>query len=230
MKFHQLKNNIGYWVIDDIDSIIDFDKFSKEVYVSEFVDKNPFNPFSNQKISYIPETFTVLKFLEKFYHTHVNSRTASEKNYDAWTNLYQKSKFNCMSAGLIPHIDSVNLSQGIVANMWLNENVSGSGTKLYSYSGKTVKTNYGYKLDFMVDPNHKFFDRFHRMTQEKVTKFVNNNWEDWGFTFLGMAPSQYKTMTIYKINTPHTAFVPETVDERWSASFLYEAFTPVVLG
>lgn len=230
VQYHKLSNTVGYWVIKDIDSIVDFDKFKLLIKKSKFTTKNPFNPFNNQKISHIDQTHTILNFLEEFYHTYVNKSTPTKKEYDAWTNLYEKKKFKCMSAGLIPHVDSVNLSTGIVANMWLNKKVSGSGTKLYRYSGKIIQTNYGSKIDFMVDPSHKLYTKFHSMTNTDLNEFVNNDWSSWGFEYLGMAPSEYKTMTIYKINTPHTAFIPENVIERYSASFLYAAFNPIILS
>lgn len=230
VKYHKLSNKVGYWTVEDIDSIIDFNEFKSSVEKSKFDNKNPFNPFRNQKISDIDQTYKLLNFLETFYHTHVNKSTPREKEYDAWTNLYEKKKFSCMQSGLIPHVDSINLTTGIVANLWLNKEVFGSGTKLYQYSGKIIQTQYGSKIDFMVDPSHKFFNRFIELTNSTLSEFVNNDWSSWGFECLGIAPSKYKTLTIYKINTPHTAFIPENVVERYSASFLYAAFNPIILS
>lgn len=230
IKYHKLSDKVGYWKITDVDSLLDFDAYKSKVKKSSFGRKNSINPFYNQPISHIDETHIMLKFLEDFYHKNIDKNLPQHSGYDAWTNLYDKKSFKCNESGLIPHIDSVNFRHGIVANLWLNKDIEGSGTNLYHYNGKVIEYMGRYKFDFMVDSSHPLFEKYHFLDNNKKKSYTNKDWTDWGFECVGIAPSEYKTITMYKINTPHTAFIPENVEKRYSASFLYEAFCPILLS
>lgn len=229
MKSYSLKYGHKYWIVEDIDSILDFQLYKMQLSNCILYKNNPCNPFINLKIDDTSYTNVMREFLKDFYQRNLNSNQSLNSEFLTWGNIYQREKSKCTKFSLIPHIDSYQIYDGIVSNIWMNEDLGDSGTNLYHYHGNIIKTPYGYKFDFMVDTSHAKFNDYHELKCVSVSGYENFDWSDWGFEYLGIVPSQYKTMTIYKITTPHTAFIPNNVEYRFGCSYLYASYSPVLL-
>jgi len=224
-SYYPLKYGIGYWVIDDLDSIFDFDSLMKEIDDCEFLDNraNVFNPFRNKFIDSLNGSLLIQDFIRKFHKEHISPDTnPSFDEFSCWTNHYTKKRDKMFSEiGLLPHIDHLDdfKQNSIACNLWITEDVEGSGTNLYKYHGEMRDGMY----DFSYDRNHPLFDAYKKLRAlPPKTEYINYDWELWGFELLGMAPSKYKTMTIYKSLVPHNAYIPYEVQIRNSCSFFYE--------
>jgi len=223
VTYHPLKYDVGYWVVEDIDSILDFDVFVADVNKCEYDGKDtPNNPFFNKNITQLDGTEAIYQFLNEFYREYVNPEAKPTfANASSWSNFYSKELFGCYEQALIPHqdIEEGFYDTGIACNLWLTDEVEHSGTNLYKYHGEMIDNRY----DFCVDPNHALNGSYVRLKDmPKKKQYINYSWEAWGFEFLGMAPSKYKTMTIYKTNVPHCAHIPYDIEVRHGCSFVYE--------
>jgi hypothetical protein len=50
--------------------------------------------------------------------------------------------------------------------------------------------------------------------------------KEWGFSLLAEIPTKKGTMTMYKANLHHSAFVSDSVNFRWSHSFAFSHEEP----
>ena len=136
-----------------------------------------------------------------------------------WGNVYYKEKSRPILAHRIPHRD---YDKGLVGNLWFtNHNKGTSGTKFYKYIGNDINGEY----EFAVNTDHKLYKEY----QNLLKKGRNDSWfnfddkelEKWGFEYLGMADCKENTMTVYRSNICHLAFIEEEVDFRWSHTFAF---------
>ena len=119
----------------------------------------------------------------------------------------------------IPHRDYDN---GIVGNLWFTNHKKGtSGTKFYKYIGNNINGEY----EFVVNPSHKCYDDYQDLLKQgrnsKWFNFDDSELHRWGFEYLGMADSIENTMTVYKSNICHLAYIEDEVKFRWSHTFAF---------
>lgn len=229
-EYVELDKDIGYWIIHNPiseDSL--FEEFKSKLnsyndYVySERKDSN--NPFLTTNIDDWEESFSGFYFLRSFFRANVKSSTPESEEKLSWINRYEKDKCWCAKSAGLPHNDVNGALEGIVANLWMSEDISGSGTKMYKFNGKLYRDGPLYAFDFLIDkrhPKHKVYNKY----MQKVNYFPNlpdEELKEFGYEYVGMAPAVYKKMTIYKHKLTHVAYIPDDIQYRLSSCFLYAA-------
>jgi hypothetical protein len=193
---------MGYWVVEDASNIIYcLEDYREQILQSSRVSKDNQNPFTNFHINDLIETDAVLEFLSNFYAENIE-RTPSAVS-DCWANYYNKDTFSCIESCLLPHCDTDGV--GIAANLWLSKDLENTGTDLYAYAGN----------------QHDLIETYHNLRQFKTNKYLNKDWTEYGFEYIGRVPAKYNTITIYRSDWWHTAYIPETTQERLSCGYVY---------
>lgn len=224
IRYVKLTEKTGYWVADNLFLDDGFEKYKnliaafpivKNNNVASCTDPNPFDTI------HLPEWMTknIVNIIITFYKENIEEYSVNE-NIHEWGNLYWKDLSRPIEAFRIPHVD---YPHGLVGNLWLSDNPLGStGTNLYEYTGKI----YGLYYDFQVDESHPLYKRYKELsTTNRLPSWKNFNEDEaneFGFIHVGMAPSEYSKMTLYKSGTPHCPFIDESVDFRWSHAFAFE--------
>jgi len=223
VKYIHLEDDIGYWVSDlpFDDSLLDTYKkliaafpIQKDNSHPNNFDPNPFDTIHLPDWVYKDICFLI----RDFYIKNVTNSIVDPQIHE-WGNLYRKNINRPISCWRIPHIDYV---YGIVANMWFTDHdLKDSSTKLYKYTGTMHREVY----DFQIDQNHKMFKEWVAMANNpKRIEWFNYPDEElkrWGFELVGEVPTKINTMSMYKANIHHVAYVSENVDFRWSHAFAF---------
>jgi hypothetical protein len=228
-QYVKLENDIGYWIADDPFEHDGFEIFKNLIssfpiqkdnnHPSNF-DPNPFDTI------HVPEwvSLNLCVLIKQFYLQNVSNDVFDPQIHE-WGNVYFKDKSKPITCWRIPHIDYVH---GLVANMWFTDHhIEDSGTKLYHYTGKMHRELY----DFQIDQQHPNFNAWRSMSENPVR---SNGWfnmpdedlDKWGFKLVGIAPSKYKTITMYPANVCHLAYISKNVDFRWSHAFAFSHEKP----
>jgi hypothetical protein len=228
-EYVSLTDTIGYWVAEHPFQDDGFEIFKNLIaafpiqkdnnHPSNF-DPNPFDTI------HVPEWVSkdLCFLIRDFYHKHVTKETYDPQIHE-WGNVYFKEKSKPISCWRIPHIDYVH---GLVANLWFTDhNNSESGTKLYHYTGKMYNELY----DFQLDTNHKMHNEWKSLSENPTRAPAWFNIPDaelarWGFVHVGTAPNKAGTMTMYKANVCHLAYITDSVNFRWSHAFAYSHELP----
>jgi hypothetical protein len=140
-----------------------------------------------------------------------------------WGNVYHKGKVGQWEFFTLPHCDA---AWGMIGNLWFTDHdVKDSGTHIYRYDGhiEQAQDNQMY-YDYQINQNHPLYDECKRLShnQKKATNWTNITpelEEYWGFTRLDTIPSRERTMSLYAPNIPHTAYISDSIDFRWSHTF-----------
>jgi hypothetical protein len=223
-EYVKLTDEIGYWIAESPFYEDGFEIFKNLVSSfpvqkdnnSEYtVDPNPFDTI------HLPEwVYKDLCFLVKdFYLSKFNPAFVDPQIHE-WGNVYFKSRARPISCWRIPHID---YHYGMVANMWFtNHDIKDSSTRLYKYHGDVHKDVY----DFQIDKTHKMHEEWKSISENPTRadawfNLENSELERWGFEFVGEAPTQENTVTLYKSNICHLAYVSSNVEFRWSHAFAF---------
>jgi hypothetical protein len=229
IDYVKLDKDIGYWIADNPFYDNGFDLFKNLVSAFpiqkdnnnlENFDPNPFDTI------HLPEWIykDICFLIKEFYLKQVNLPIADPEIHE-WGNVYFKKRARPISCWRIPHID---YSYGMVGNLWFTDHaVTDSSTKLYRYNGIMKDEIY----DFQLDENHKMYqewkslaenpkrsDQWFNMTELELAR--------WGFEHVGDAPTTEGTMTMYKSNVCHNAYISNSVDFRWSHTFAFSHLVP----
>ena len=226
--------DIGYWSFES--PFVDYRSF--EIFkksVSNFpicknnnldnnFDPNPFDTIHipawlHKDICILLRDFYVKQFHNGYWSLEYALTQFKNPSIFEWGNVYYKEKSRPILAHRIPHRD---YDKGLVGNLWFtNHNKGTSGTKFYKYIGNDINGEY----EFAVNTDHKLYKEY----QNLLKKGRNDSWfnfdykelEKWGFEYLGMADCKENTMTVYRSNICHLAFIEEEVDFRWSHTFAF---------
>ena len=222
-EYIHLEDDIGYWItelpfenslVDTYKNLIASFPIQKDNSHPDNFDPNPFDTIHLPDWIYKDICFLI----RDFYIQNVTNNILDPQIHE-WGNLYRKNINRPISCWRIPHIDYV---YGLVANMWFTDHdIKDSSTKLYKYTGNMHREVY----DFQIDPNHHLHKEWASMAENpKRTDWFNYPDEElkrWGFELVGEAPTKINTMTMYKANIHHVAYVGENVDFRWSHAFAF---------
>tara|TARA_B110000503_G_C7150581_1_gene414966 strand:+ start:1483 stop:2271 length:789 start_codon:yes stop_codon:yes gene_type:complete len=224
VEYVPLTDLTGYWIGDNVFLDDGFDLYKKLIATFPVVKNNNVetcsdpNPFST---IHLPEwmTLKIMLLIKEFYTTNLQAHYING-SFTEWGNLFWKNTCRPVDLFRIPHVD---YEHGLVGNMWLNEIPEGlTGTNLYEYSGNT----YGIYYDFQIDTAHSLHTEWkNRSTNLRLDgwkNFSDDEAEFWGFKKVGVAPSTYKKITMYKANTPHCPYIDASVDFRWSHTFAFK--------
>ena len=223
-EYVKLTNEHGYWIADQPFKDDGFEIFKNLIaafpiqkdnnHVENF-DPNPFDTI------HVPEWVSRdLCFLVRDFYIKHYSPEIFDPQIHEWGNVYFNSNSRPITCWRMPHIDYV---QGMVANLWFtSHDVKDSGTKLYKYNGKMHNDLY----DFQVDETHPMHKEWRAMSENPTRANAWFNVDDtelsrWGFELLGMAPNKEGTITMYKSNICHLAYIEEPVEFRWSHAFAF---------
>jgi hypothetical protein len=140
-----------------------------------------------------------------------------------WGNVYHKGKVGQWEFFTLPHCDA---AWGMIGNLWFTDHdVKDSGTHIYHFDGH-IEHLHDEKMyfDYQINQNHPLYAECKELihNQKKLTNWVNITPElekYWGFTKLDTMPSKERTMTLYRPNIPHAAYISDNVDFRWSHTF-----------
>lgn len=223
-EYIKLDNDIGYWIFDT--PFLDNQSFHKfRSTVSNFPicknnnldsnnDPNPFDTI------HIPAWLhkDICFILRDFYLCEINNQIQDPTIFE-WGNIFFSKNSRPIKAYRIPHRDYDN---GIVGNLWFtNHKKRTSGTKFYKYMGNNINGEY----EFVVNPSHKCYDDYQDLLKQgrnsKWFNFDDSELHRWGFEYLGMADSIENTMTVYKSNICHLAYIEDEVKFRWSHTFAF---------
>lgn len=226
-EYVELDKDIGYWIIHNPmeDTLFDEWKNKLESYdgyvYSERRDSN--NPFLTANFDDWNESLSGFYFLRDFYRRLISSATPEYEEKLSWINRYEKDKCWCPKSSGLPHNDVNGALEGLVANLWMSEDIEGSGTKMYKFNGKMYRDGPLYSFDFLIDkrhPKHKDYNKY----MERINYFPNlsdEELQEFGYEYVGMAPAVYKKMTIYRHKLTHVAYIPDNINYRLSSCFLY---------
>ena len=225
VEYTALTDEIGYWTAEHpFETDEQFDLFrdlvatfpvQKDNNHPENFDPNPFDTIHLPEWIYLDVCFLI----RDFYLKNITDEIQDPQIHE-WGNLFFKERAKPISCWRFPHIDYVH---GLVANMWFTDhNVSDSCTKLYKYHGVMHNDIY----DFQIEENHPMRKEWEELADKP---FRLNSWSNvpdaelarWGWECVGAAPTKEKTITMYKANVCHSAFVAENVDFRWSHAFAF---------
>lgn len=233
-RYIKLDGDIGYWITDNPFEGNGFDLFrdvvgsfpiQKDNNHPDNRDPNPFDTI------HIPEWVSdnLVTVIEEFYRTRYEGEIFAAQVHE-WGNVYFKERARPITCWRIPHIDYVH---GLVANLWFTDHsIEDSGTKLYRYHGKMHNEIY----DFQIDEKHKMHSAWKAIstTPERADAWFNmpdDELQKWGFECVGIAPSKEGTMTMYRSNICHLAYITDKVDFRWSHAFAFShETTPHTFG
>jgi len=160
----------------------------------------------------------IVRLVRDYYHKHYDVEIQNPMLRE-WGNLFERKKMRPVELFRIPHIDS---PEGFVCNMWFNDlDPALSGTNLYEYKG----TTYGDYYDFMVDESHPKYNEWNNISKslrkDGWQNFSKDEANYWGFELVGIAPVNYKGVTLYEANVPHAPYIDDSIDYRWSHTFAY---------
>ena len=149
-----------------------------------------------------------------------------QERLSEWGNIFHRKDSRPLKHASLPHIDFAG-DCGYIANLWLTEHEPNqTGTKIFSYYGDYDGRGY----DFQYDSRHhlhKAWLELYGSGTDLLDQYENFTDEFfWKFTKVGYAPAEYGTMTIYDANIPHTPWIPDDVDFRWSHCFGFK-YTPI---
>ena len=232
-KYVSLDKDIGYWVVESpfandtfeiYKELVSCFPISKDNNRDDNLDPNPFDTIHipawlHQDICLLLRDFYIAEVYNEFWSLdYALSQLKSPRVFE-WGNVYFQDKAKPITAYRIPHMD---YDKGLVGNLWFTNHEKGTtGTKFYKYIGGIVNGNY----DFAVDPKHKLFDEY----QDMFKKGRNDGWfnfdekelQRFGFEYLGMSDCVQNTMTVYKSNICHLAYIDQSVKFRWSHTFAF---------
>ena len=227
-EYIKLTDEIGYWVAEDPFKDDGFEIFKNLIASfpiqkdNNHIDNFDPNPFDTIHVpEWVSEKLCVL--VRDFYLKNVRQDIFDPQIHE-WGNVYF-NKSRPISCWRIPHIDYVH---GMVANMWFtSHDIKSSGTKLYKYHGKMYNELY----DFQVDTDHKMHNEWRSISENPVRadKWFNMSEAEltrWGFELVGVAPNKAGTITMYKSDISHLAYITEDVDFRWSHAFAFSHELP----
>lgn len=231
-EYVPIDKNHGYWIADSPFYGNGFSIFR------DFVSQIPMCKFNNEASLEDPNPMAtihlpiwsckeLLFLLKSFYCKNVskgNSNFIDEK-YEEWGNIYDVSIVNPLDCWRLPHID---YQSGIIGNLWFTSHTKKeTGTILYKYSGKF----YGNYYDFHVDTEHPMHGEWIELDKMKRTpgwkNLSDDELEKWGFIKLDMIPTQEGKMTLYQANVPHSVYIEDTCNFRWSHSFAFSHKPPL---
>jgi hypothetical protein len=224
IEYIDLGYGIGYWIAEDPFLGEGFDLYremisgfpiQKDGSSAHNTDPNPFDTIHLPDWAYKDLCF----FLRDFYLRNFLPEPVDPQIHE-WGNIYFKNHTRPISCWRIPHIDYF---KGIVGNLWFTDHdIDESCTKIYKYHGTIINDLY----DFQIDKNHPLHNRWRDIAQTPTRadnwfNFSDDELNEWGFEFLGRAPSKVKTMTIYKSDICHLAYITDKIEFRWSHTFAY---------
>lgn len=227
-EFISLGYGLGYWVVGDpfledsfelFKNIINCFPIQKSNSLNSSIQPNPFDTV------HVPEWVhkDLCLLTRDFYLQQIKTQVFEPQAHE-WGNVYYRESSKPISCWRIPHID---YDHGMVANLWFTDHkLEDSCTKIYKYHGEVENLVY----DFQTDPTHRMHEAW-RAVSETPTKnlgwFNTSDTElaEWGFEYLGSAPTREKTLTMYQANICHTPFISENVDFRWSHTFAFSHLT-----
>lgn len=228
-EYIKLTDTIGYWVAEQPFEDDGFEIFKnliasfpiqKDNNHIDNLDPNPFDTI------HVPEWVSkrMCFLVRDFYLKHV-SQNIYDPQIHEWGNVYFKEKSHPITCWRIPHVDYVH---GMVANMWFTgHDIKDSGTKLYNYNGRMYNEIY----DFQVDENHRMHKEWRAISEnpKRADSWFNLSDEElarWGFDLVGIAPNKEGTVTLYRSDICHLAYITEAVDFRWSHAFAFSHELP----
>lgn len=229
VEYIKLDKNLGYWVGEAPfydngfelfrDLIATFPIQKDNNHIDNF-DPNPFDTI------HLPEWISrdVCLLVRDFYKKHVTTNTYDPQVHE-WGNVYFKERAKPISCWRLPHIDYV---YGLVANLWFtSHDIADSSTKLYYYTGKMNKDIF----DFQLDESHPMHKEWRSLAEKpsRLDAWYNPPEDElrrWGFEYIGEAPTQAGTMTMYQANIAHSPFISKNIDFRWSHAFAFSHDTP----
>lgn len=224
IEYIPLSDDIGYWLADDpfydngleiYKNLISSFPIQKDNNSEHTSDPNPFDTIHLPEWAYKNLCFMVRDFYLKEFKPQFIDPQIHE-----WGNVYFKDRAKPINCWRIPHVD---YHFGMVANMWFTDHdIKDSSTRLYKYHGKIYKDVY----DFQVDASHKKHKEWKSLAENPTRadswfNIDNDTLRDWGFEFVGEAPTRKNTLTLYKANVCHVAYVSENVKFRWSHAFAF---------
>jgi hypothetical protein len=231
IKYIQLDKTIGYWISENPFQDNGFELFKNLVATfpiqkdNNSIDNFDPNPFDT---IHLPEwIYKDICFLVKEFYLKQSNIPIIDPQIHEWGNLYFKDRAKPISCWRIPHVD---YALGMVANLWFSDHTpEDSGTKIYRYTGKMQEVIY----DFQIDTTHKMHSRWKDLAESptrnsKWTNMSDDELNSWGFECLGIAPSRQGTMTMYKSNVCHAAYISDNVDFRWSHTFAFSHLMPTI--
>jgi hypothetical protein len=228
-EYIKLDREIGYWITDDPfigdgfeifkDLIASF-PIQKDNNHPDNMDPNPFDTI------HVPTWISkdITNVIKEFYQQN-NTIDIFNPQMHEWGNVYFKERAKPITCWRIPHIDYVH---GIVANLWFTDHdIADSGTKLYRYHGKMYNEIYDFQKDIR-HPKHEAWRTLSTSPKRADAWFNMPDSEliDWGFEYLGTAPSKKGTMTLYNTDICHLAYISNNVEFRWSHAFAFSHETP----
>ena len=115
------------------------------------------------------------------------------------------------------------IESNVIGNLWLSDHPEDStGTNLYEYTGKI----HGLYYDFQIDNTHPLYKKYKELsTSERLDSWINfsdDEANEFGFKKVGVAPSTYSKITMYRSSTPHCPYIDSSIDFRWSHTFAFE--------
>ncbi len=230
-EFISLDKDIGYWVAEhpfETDEMFDIYKnliaafpIQKDNNHPSNFDPNPFDTI------HVPEWLTrdICFLLRDLYFLEFGKENVVDPQIHEWGNVYFKEKSHPIKCWRIPHVD---YTHGMVANMWFTgHDIKESGTKLYNYTGKMYNEIY----DFQVDETHRMHKEWREISEnpKRADSWFNLSDEElarWGFELVGIAPNKEGTVTMYRSDICHLAYITEAVDFRWSHAFAFSHELP----
>jgi hypothetical protein len=223
-EYVRLTDDIGYWVAESpfyndgleiFKNLISTFPIQKDNNSEDNLDPNPFDTI------HLPEwVYKNVCFMIRDFYIKETRPDILDPQIHEWGNVYFKNRARPISCWRIPHVDYHN---GLVGNMWFTDHdIKDSSTKLYKYHGRIDKTVY----DFQVDKHHKMHNEWKHLAETPTRAAAWFNLDDaelarWGFEYVGQVPTRKNTVTMYKANICHSAYVSENVDFRWSHAFAF---------
>lgn len=224
-EYFKLTDNIGYWLAESPFYDDGFEKFKSFVSQCPIChlnneemcdDSNPFSTIHLPHWSYS----AIIDLLKQFYDREIYGNSyIHNPSQSEWGNIFDSSISKPLKWSAFPHLD---YAYGIVGNMWFtNHNLEDTGTALYEYSGKIYNIHY----DFMVDKSHPLYEDWQKIyNNERSSNWLTisqNELEKWGFKRVGIVPTKYNGMSLYKSNVPHNPYITERCKFRWSHTFAF---------
>jgi len=225
VEYHHLSDDIGYWTADHpfetdeqfylFRDLIGMFPIQKDNNHPKNFDPNPFDTIHLPEWVYLDLCFLI----RDFYKIHGTDEWQDPQIHE-WGNIFLRERTRPISCWRLPHIDYVF---GMVSNLWFTDHkIEDSCTRLYKYHGKIYNDVYDFQLD-LEHPMRKEWEAL-SLEPKRLDSWMNVPEEElkrWGFELVGMAPTREKTMTLYKANICHSAWVGENVDFRWSHAFAF---------
>ena len=209
----------NYWIAESPFYDDGFEKYKKFVSQSpvwrtnsekSFIETNPFATI------HLPSwaTHNLCKLLKDFYSVELGIKYRNY-HYEDWGNIFDRNYCKPIKRWSIPHID---WPLGIVGNLWFDSGIN-SGTKLYRYK----RSMDGVRFEFHFNenlPQHKKWIKY--KPDDRADEWFNfEDCDYWEFEEIDIAPAKTGTMTLYKSNISHMAFIPPETNFRWSHTFCF---------